>query len=527
VGLVLLIACANVANLSLARLADRGRELAVRAVLGAGRRRLLRQLLTESTLLSLAGGALGLLLAAATLEALTRFAARFTARAVEVRLDGGVLLFTLAVSLATGLAFGTLPGLPSAPSLAGTAGSAGRAIGGRGRRRTRAALVVSQLALSFTLLIGAALMLRSFAKLSAVDPGFQVENVLTMGLHLNWSTHTTESGIDLARVTAFHDALAERVRALPGVAVAGNAWTFPLNSTFRSDGSVLVEGQDPAGGLPLAEQLGTSPDYFRALGVPLLAGRFFDEHDRGDSSDAVIVNERFVRRRIPDGNPLGKRLSFDQGRRWRSIVGVVGDVRQGGLEREPGPSVYFPFQQFPGFSSTLVVRTHADPLALAERIRGLAQQLSRDTAVGPVQTLEQIRADGLASPRLTTLLLGGFAGLALLIAVTGLSGVLAYGVSQRTREIGVRMALGAAPREILAMVLRQGLTSITLGLALGLLGALGLSRLVSRLLFGVEPTDPLCFAGSVLVLGLAGVLACLGPARRAVGVEPIQALRAD
>jgi predicted permease len=309
VGLVLLIACANVANLSLARLADRSRELAVRAALGAGRRRLLRQLLTESTLLSLAGGVVGLALAAVTQQGLTRFAARFTARAAEVRLDGTVLLFTLAVSLVTGLAFGTLPGLPSAPSLASTAGSEGRSAGGGGRRRTRSVLVVSQLALSFTLLIGAALMLRSFAKLRAVDPGFQVENVLTMGLHLNWSTHTTpERRVDLERVTAFHDALLERVRAMPGVESAGNAWTFPLDSSFRTDGSVLVDGQDASGSLPLAEQLGTSPDYFRALGVPLLTGRFFDDADRGDASDAVIVNSRFVERCLAGGDPLGRRI---------------------------------------------------------------------------------------------------------------------------------------------------------------------------------------------------------------------------
>jgi predicted permease len=387
---------------------------------------------------------------------------------------------------------------------------------------------VSQLALSFTLLIGAALMLRSFAKLRAVDPGFQVENVLTMGLHLNWSTHTTpERGLDLDRVTAFHDALLERVRALPGVESVGNAWTFPLNSGFRADGSALVEGQDAAGALPLAEQLGASPDYFRALGVPLLAGRFFGDADRGEASDAAIVNARFVESYLPAGNPLGRRISFNRGRTWRSVVGVVADVRQSGLEREPGPTIYLPFQQFPGFSSTLVVRTLTEPLALADQIRRLTAQMSSDTAIGPVQTLEQIRDDGLASPRLTTLLLGGFAGLALLIAVTGLSGVLAYGVSQRTREIGVRMALGAARGDIFSMVLRQGLTSIALGLALGLAGALGLSRLVARLLFGVEPTDPLCFVGSVVVLALAGIVACLGPARRAVGVEPMRALRAE
>jgi predicted permease len=527
VALVLLIACANVANLTLARLSERSRELAVRAVLGAGRRRLVRQLLTESLLLALAGGAVGLLFAVATQGALASFAARFTPRAAEVRLDAGVLLFTLGVSLLTGIAFGTLPGLPS-QSLAGTAGSEARTAGGRGRQRTRSVLVVTQLAFSFTLLIGAALMLRSLAKLQAVDPGFEVENVLTLGLHLNWSTHSMpERGIDTERVVALHDTLLERVRALPGVIHAGNAWTFPLNSDFRASGSVLVEGDDAGASLPISQQLGASPDYFRALGVPLLQGRTFAEADRGTASDAVIVNDRFVRRCFPDGRAIGRRISFNRGQTWRSVVGVVGGVRHGPLAEEPEPIVYLPFAQFPGFSSTLFVRTHGEPLALAERIRSLTQELSRDTAVGPVLTLEQIRGDALASPRLTTMLLGTFAGLALLIAVTGLAGVLAYAVSQRTREIGVRVALGAAPSDILSMVVRQGLVSVGVGLAIGLTGALALSRLVSRLLFAVEPTDPLCFVGSVVVLGAAGLLACVVPARRAVGVDPMQALRAD
>jgi predicted permease len=527
VALVLLIACANVANLTLARLSDRNREMAVRAALGAGRRRLFRQLVTESLLLGLAGGVVGLLFAAAAQGALTTFAARFTARAAEVKLDGTVLLFALAVSIVTGLFFGTLPGLPSADALARTGGSEGRTAGRRGGQRTRAALVVSQLALSFTLLIGAALMLRSFAKLQAVHPGFQAENVLSLGLHLNWSTQSPTQFRSVEHQAAFHDQLNERIRALPEVLDAGTAWTFPLNSSFRNDGTFLLEGLDPGGTLPVAQGLGASERYFDTLGVPLRQGRFFTIADRGTASDAAIVNDRFVQRYFPDGVALGKRLSFNRGQTWRTVVGVVGDVRQAELEREPGPAVYVPFRQFPSFSSTLFVRTQTDPLALAEHIRTITHELSRDTAVGPVRTLEQIRGDALAPPRLTTLLLGAFATLALVIAVTGLAGVLAYAVSQRTREIGVRVALGAAPGHILSMVLRQGLTSIALGLAIGLTGALGLSRLVSRLLFGVAPTDPLCFAGSVAVLAAAGVAACLVPARQAVAIEPMRALRTE
>jgi putative ABC transport system permease protein len=527
VGLVLLIACANVANLTLARLSDRGQEMAVRAAMGAGRRRLFRQLMTESLLLGLAGGAVGLAFAAAAQGALTTFAARFTARAAEVRLDGTVLLFALGISVLTGILFGTLPGLPSSDALARTGGSGARTAGVRGGQRTRAALVVCQLALSFTLLIGAALMLRSFAKLQAVHPGFQAENVLSLGLNLNWSTRSPTQFLSVERQAAFHDQLNERIRALPEVTAAGTAWTFPLNTSFRNDGSILVEGQDPAGTLPVAQGMGASEDYFAALGVPLRQGRFFTAADRGEASDAAIVNDRFVERYLPDREPLGRRISFNRGQTWRTIVGVVGSVRQAELEREPGPAYYVPFRQFPSFSSTLFVRTQTDPLRLADRIRAITGELSTDTAVGPIRTLEQIRGDALAPPRLTTTLLGAFAALALVIAVTGLAGVLAYAVSQRTREIGVRVALGAAPANILSMVLRQGLTSIALGLAVGVAGALGLARLVSRLLFGVAPTDPLCFVGSVLVLGAAGIIACLVPARQAVGIEPMRALRTE
>jgi predicted permease len=277
----------------------------------------------------------------------------------------------------------------------------------------------------------------------------------------------------------------------------------------------------------VAQGLAASEGYFSTLGIPLREGRFFTAADRADASDAAIVNDRFVERYLPGRAAIGTRFSFTRGRTWRTIVGVVGGVRQGPLEREPGPAVYVPFRQSPSVSSTLFVRTQADPLALADRIRGITTALSRDTAVGPIRTLEQIRGDALAPPRLTTMLLGLFAGLALVIAVTGLAGVLAYAVSQRTREIGVRVALGAAPTNILSMVLRQGLTSIALGLAIGVAGALGLSRLVSRLLFGVAPTDPLCFIGSVAVLAAAGIAACLVPARRAVAIEPMRALRTE
>ena len=282
----------------------------------------------------------------------------------------------------------------------------------------------------------------------------------------------------------------------------------------------------PARRPPRAEFIGTSPDYFRALGVPLRQGRFFTPDDRGDGSDAVLVNESLARREFA-GAAVGKRISFDRGQTWRTVVGVVGDIRQGGLSEAPRATLFVPFAQFPGFSSSLIVRASLPPASLLAAIRAAAHALAPDTAVGAPRTLEQIRHESIASPRLTALLLGLFAGLALAIAAAGLSGVLAYAVSQRTREIGVRVALGASPRDVLRLVMAQGMKPLLLGLAVGLLAALGLSQLVSRLLFGVEPTDPLCFGGSLVVLLLVGLVACLIPARRAVALEPIGALRSS
>jgi predicted permease len=529
VALVLLIACANVANLSLARLSDRGRELAVRAALGAGRHRLLRQLLTESTLLALAGGALGLLVAALTLEALVGFAARFTPRAGEVRIDGTVLAFTLGLAVLTGLVVGTLPGLPAFERLARTLAGEGRMTAGRSRQRLRSALVVSQLALSFMLLIGAALMLRSFAKLQRVDAGFRTENVLTLTLDLNWAKYTNPARrVDRARVLGVIESLWERVRALPGVVTTGSAWTFPLNSAWRNDGTFMIQARHAEGQiLPTADFLGASADYFDAIGVPVLRGRAFDAHDRDDAAPVALVSRGLARRHWGDADPVGQRISLDRGQSWRTVVGVVGDVRQTGLAQEPKDSVYLPFLQFPGFSSSLFVRTMVDPREVADQVRAQVRVLEPEAAVSGVRTLEEIRHEALSSPRLTTVLLGLFAALALAISAAGLSGVLAYSVSQRTQEIGIRMALGAAPGRVLAMLLGQGLAAAAIGLGLGLVGAIGLSRLISGLLFGVEPTDPLCFLGSALVLSAVALVACLLPARRATVIDPMLALRTE
>ena len=528
VGLVLLIACANVTNLTLARLTERGRELAVRVALGAGRRRLLRQLLTEGTLLAAAGGLLGLATAALTREALVAFAARFTPRAAEVGIDGAVLAFTLGATVLTGLLVGSLPALPVFSRVAGALAE-GRATAGRARQRLRSGLVVSQLALSFVLLIGSALTLRSFAKLQQVDPGFRTENVLTLGLDLNWSRYSTpESRVDQERVLRTIEPLWEEIGALPGVVSAGSGWTFPLNGGFRNDGTFMIEGRHEEGeALPRAEFRGVSPGYFDAIGAPVVRGRAFEPHDRPDALGVVLVSRGLARRHWGGEDPVGQRVSYDRGRTWRRIVGVVGDVRQTGLAEDPPDSLYLPFLQFPGYSSTLFVRTLGDPRGLADAVRARVRALDPEAAVSGVRTLEEIRHDALASPRLTTALLGLFAGLALAISAAGLSGVLACSVSQRTREIGIRMALGADAGRVRRMLLGQGLSAVGAGLGLGLVGALGLSGLASGLLFGIEPTDPLCFVGSAAVLLLVALFACLVPARRATGIDPMLALRAE
>jgi putative ABC transport system permease protein len=388
--------------------------------------------------------------------------------------------------------------------------------------------VAWQLALSFVLLIGAALMIRSFENLRRVQPGFQAENVLTATMSLNFSKYTTaEHRVDAERVNGFYRTVEDQLRGVPGVVAVGNAWTFPLNNQFQNDGTFAIEGREAAGPPPKATFIGVSPAYFAALGVPTLRGRVFDERDRAGADPVVIVNQRLARHHWGDTDPIGRRLSADGGKTWRSVVGVVGDIRQGSLDQEPSEAVYLPFVEFPGYGSSVFVRVLGDPLRAGEHLRAAARLADSDTAVTAVRTMDEIRGEALSSPRLTTVLLGLFAGLALVITVAGLSGLIAYSVSQRTQEIGIRMALGADRGRITTMVLREGMTSVALGLLLGIVGALALSRLVSGLLFGIGPTDPVCYAGSALVLVAAAAAACFLPARRATAVSPMTALRAQ
>ena len=465
-GLVLLLACANTANLTLARLMRRERELALRAALGASRGRLIRQLLTENMLLALIGGVVGVLLAAWSIKLLVNFAARFTPRAAEISPDNTALLFTLVVSVATGLVFGLLPALSLRQNLVPSLkeGSGQTAVSA-GRRRLRGALVVAQVAVSFVLLIGAGLMLRSLFKLQEVNPGFDPERVLVMRVTANWSKYTT-------------------------------------GQQYRS------------------------ADYFRTIRLPLLSGRLFTEGDDAQAPQVAMINQTLARHRWGDEDPVGKRISFNEGRNWVTIIGVVGDVRQYGLNREPTDELYRPVRQTNG-AGNLLVRTTAAPAVMAPQLRQAVYGVDPENAIDQVQTLERVRHESIASPRLTTVLLGLFAALALLITAAGIAGVMALTVSQRTHEIGIRMALGASAISVLRMVLRQGLTLVLLGLALGVAGAFALTRLMSTLLFAVEPTDPLTWLMVALALAAVATLACFVPARRATLIDSLTALRSE
>ncbi|HEX2220019.1 MAG TPA: ABC transporter permease [Gemmatimonadales bacterium] len=522
-GFVLLIACANIANLTLARLTRRSREMALRSALGADRARLFRQMLVEGGLLALAGGVLGLALAAGTMRLLTGFAARFTVRAGEIALDAQVLAFTLAVCVLTGLAFAILPALPSRTNLVAALKEGGAAVSGGGSHRIRAALVVAQVAVSMVLLVGAGLLLRSLLALQALNPGFDTERVLTMTLDLDWSRYTTD---DLVR--GFHDRLHARLAAQAGVVATASSLTFPLDGHRRINVNFLVEGQPPTddGAQPLGDLRSASPDYFHTLGIPLVTGRLFTPSDGPDAPSVAIVNQTLARRHWGTESPVGRRISADTGKTWITIVGVVGDVRHYDLESEPSDEVYLPFAQLPFRESTFLVRTTADPGAMARRIAAEVLAIDAGQPVANVRTLEELRGEALASPRLTTTLLLLFALLALCITAAGLGGVVAFSVSQRTQEIGVRMALGASRSEVLGMVLREGLRLVGVGLLVGIAAAILLTRLMAELLFHVDATDPFTFAVMGILLLLIAAAACLVPARRASSVDPLVALRA-
>ncbi|MEW6734518.1 MAG: ABC transporter permease [Acidobacteriota bacterium] len=530
-GLVLIIACANVANLALARLFQREREIAVRAALGASQNRLIRQLLTESTLLSIAGGVLGLFFAIAGLKLLIAFAARFTTRASEISIDSSVLIFTLAISIITGLAFGVMPAFSSKQNLITPFKEGlGRSTIGVGRHRFRGLLLISQVAISFILLIVSGLMLRSVIKLQQVDPGFNPEKVLTMQINLNWSKYTNGD-----QVRTFFNTLLGKINSQPGISSAAVAFTFPLRSSGPEDRNIghlsrqfQIEGRPTTKGEMqlLADFRVVSPDYFETLHVPLLGGRIFTDMDNERAPKVAMINRSMARHRWDGEDPIGKKISLDDGQTWTTIIGVVGDVRQYGLDKEPIDELYLPFAQNP-VATSILVRTLTEPMSIAQQVREAVYSIDPEQPVAEVQTLEQVRENSLDAPRLTTILLGLFSGLALTIMATGIAGVMALSVCQRTHEIGIRMALGATRWEVLRMVLGQGMKLILMGLSLGIAGALAVTRLMSTLLFGIEPTDPVTFITVSMLLITVAAISCLIPASRVTAIDPMIALRTD
>lgn len=522
-GLVLLIACANVANLALARIMRREQEMAVRAALGANRSRLVRQLLTESTLLGVAGGAFGLLLASGCLELLVSFIGRFTTRAAEIRISTEVLLFTLVVSILTGLIFGAIPALSQRLNLVTSLkeGSANATVKTSGLR-LRNVLVAGQVALSFVLLIAAGLMIRSFVKLQQVNAGYNPENVLTANIPLNFSKY------DNAATRNFFDRVMSKLQGTPGIVAVGVnngaplAPAMPMSTTFMVEGRPANES-DPH---PNTDVNFVSPESMQLLGIPLISGRFFTPHDNADSPEVVILSRSLAHRYFPNEDPIGKRISGDRGNTWTKIVGVVGDVKYYSLDQEANDTVYVAFAQTP-MGGTLLVKTAGNPMNYAQQVREAVYSIDPEQPVNGIKTLGELRGDSLVQSRLTALLLALFAGLALAIAATGLSGVMALMVSQRTREIGIRMALGAQTNEMMRMVLTQGMSVIGAGLAAGVAAALIFSRVMKALLFQTTVTDPVTFVGVALMFVAVGLAASYVPARRVTKVDPLIALRSE
>ena len=527
---VLLIACANVANLLLTRAASRQRELAIRAALGAGRRRLLRQMLTESLLLGLIGGAAGLLVAAWCTELLQTWAPADLPRLANIAVDRQVIAYALGASLLTGLLFGIVPALHAARRDSGAHLKEGGRTGSDGARgrRVRAALAIGELAVALVLLVGAGLLVRSVIALNSQDPGFASTGVLTLRLDLPRAKYMTPE-----RVAAFYEQLIERLSALPGVEASG-AGSSLLLSRLPNSSTINIEGRPPspadAQNIPVPYD-SVTPGYFATLQIPLRRGRMFTGADAPRAQEVALVNESFVRRFFPNEDPLGRRVTFGNPTRpdnqWQTIVGVVADTRRGGFEREPWAEVYFPMQQAPNSRMFVFLRTAGDPAALAGAAQAAVWALDRDQAIAGIRTVGDLLAQAQANRRFTTLLLGVFAAVALVLAAIGVYGVLAYATAQRTQEIGIRMALGADRGAILRMVFASGARIAAVGLGIGIAGALALTQVLSGLLFGVSAHDPLTFLvvpGALLAVALA---ACWIPARRAIRVEPVIALRGE
>lgn len=521
---VLLIACANAANLLLAQAAARQKEMAVRAALGASRWRVLRQLLTESLLLAAFGGTLGLLLAHWTIKALAALNPKGVPRLTEINLNARVLLFTGAVVLLTSIVFGFAPAWQTTKlDLSQTLKEGGRTGTGTGGARLRQGLVVAEIALAFVLLAGAGLLIHSFSRLMQVDLGFNPNNVLKLSVSLPPTQYK-----DDAQKTAFIERALERLSALPGVEAAAVANVTPLTG-YAANQSFEIENRPPVqpGEQPNAEYRAVSADYFRALGMQLRRGRGFTERDV-KLGYGVIINEALAARYWPNDDPLGKRLRIGKNdEQWREVIGIVGNIRAVAVEDAPQPELYEPTLRNGAGFYDIVVRSSVAPESLTSAARAQFRELDANLPLFTIRTLSETVQINLARQRFAMQLLGAFAALALVLASIGIYGVLAYHVAQRTREIGLRMALGAQARDVLLQILREAMRWVLAGGLCGLLLALALARVLTNLLFGVTATDPLTFVGVALLLALVALVACLIPARRAAKVDPMIALRQD
>jgi predicted permease len=525
VALVLLIACANVANLLLTRAAGREKEMAIRTALGASGWRVVRQLLSESVLLALMGGAAGLLIAKWALYMVHTINPGNIPRLDAIHINGTVLAFTFAVSLVTGVLFGLAPAWRALAIDLNTSlksgGRTGQTSGGMGlgRNRLRGLLVVGELALSLMLLVGAGLLVRSLIRLQHVPPGFSTDHIISMQVAATGPTYRQDKA-----VAEFYKQVEDRVAHLPGVQAVGEVSVLPLTGAVGW-GGIKVEGYTLPPGQELQVDIRVaSTEYFRTMGIPLLTGRFFSDHDRADSQQVAIIDEKFARRFWPNGDAVGKHVWFDP-KKPIIIAGVVGVVKQYGLDNQGKIAVYFPEQQIADNGMYLVAHTSSDPAAVAGAITGEVHAVDPSVVVYDIRTMQKRLYDSMARQRFATVMLGAFAAFALLLAAVGVYGVISYLVSQGTHDIGVRMALGAQPANILRLVTRQGMELAGVGIAGGLIGALALTRVMAGLLFGVSTTDAVTFSAVAVILAAVAFVATLIPARRAIGVDPIVALR--
>jgi putative ABC transport system permease protein len=525
IGFLLLIACANVSNLLLARALARQKEIAIRSALGAKRARLVRQVLTESVVLALCGGAAGILLAFWSTNVIVAIGRKVIPQLAAVSLDGRVLAFTASLSLVTGLLFGLFPAVRvSAITLSDTLKEGARNIS-VSHDTFRKALAATEIALSLVLLAGAGLLLRSFSKLYGIDPGFRSDHLLTMEIALPSAKYP--AGTD--KPLAFYRDLLGRINALPGVERAGAVNVLPLGANFDTAGTEPEGFVHGPGETPYPERYIVTPSYLAAVGIRLVRGRLLTEADQENAPLVALISNTAAARWWPSQDPIGRRVKvpgFDyQPQPWRTVVGVVQDVKQAGLDAPPTMQIYLPHAQYRNGGLTLVVRTKSDPLNLAAEVRGQVTEVDPEQAVSNIASMDQVLFDSISSRRFSATLLGALAGLGLLLASVGVYGVISYGVSQRTREIGIRMALGAARGDVLSLVVGEGVKLLLLGVGAGAISSLLLTPVLSGLLFGVSPRDPVAFAASAVFLAAVALLACYVPARRASRIDPMVALR--